>query len=194
MPRYHEIIMAYEGECQRCGGCCRGCHRLYTSGSDCLCRDHPDGKPAHCVMFPIGYAVELLPLTCSLRPTRTVRVDEANGLPWVRVSGRAGLCLAAPAPDPGSSSEAPTLHGLQGQLDAEHSKRIYRRTPERHIRDMAAVLEKLRVLEVENAGGPDAPLSWAAAAQAEKLLGELLTTALLYATRRDIIVGDLFGG
>lgn len=199
MPRFHEIVLAYEGECSLCGGCCAGCGRLVRRGQRWVCRDHPDKKPGHCHLFPIGYAFELMPPTCTLRPTATLTVDETIHLGRMRVSGRAGPAFFSPAETVGSEAaeeaEAPkrderTLYVLQGEV--EGSEDPYACTPEQRLASIARLVDDLRGLERAPGSEPESPLPWTEAQRSEMLLRELLRAVSLYATQRDVILGDLF--
>lgn len=195
MPRYHKIVLAYEGECSQCGGCCAGCSRLGTRRGAKVCRDHGEDKPSHCILFPIGYAVELMPTTCTLVPTEVVSVDESVHTHRIRVSGRTSVALfdaAREEPDEGAGEAPSTLYDLQGKVEASLSERLYRRTPDQHLQDLAGLVCQLQTVEAEEGDGADSPLSWAGAGMCEDLLKVLITTANLYATRRDVIIGDLF--
>jgi len=194
MPRIHEVIMSFEGECKLCGGCCHGCDRLYKRGKKWLCRDHPDRKPSHCILFPLGYSVELLPETCALRPTSTMRVDEVMHTGRIVVSGRTSLVMfhADIARDDEEASD-PTLYDLQGKYEAHDTDDIYDNTPAQHIARMRAVLDRLVALERDN-GDAERPLSWDGARESENAVRDIIKTAIMYGTRRDIIVGDLFRG
>lgn len=195
MPRYHEIVLAVSGECTLCGGCCVGCDRLVRKGRKWLCRDHPDHKPSHCMLFPIGYARELMPETCSLVPTQTLRIDEALQTGRMRVSGRAGPSLFSPVDSAGDDGAEPpenSLYTLQARLEAEHEEELYERTPEQHLAQARRLLEELAGLETAEGAEPDVPLSWEACRRSQDLLRELVTALSLYGTRRDLILGDLF--
>ncbi len=195
MPRFHEIVLAVDGECALCGGCCAGCDRLYRKGGRWLCRDHPDSKPSHCMLFPIGYAVELIPPTCALTPTRTIVIDETLQTGRMRVSGRAGPALFQPVGH-GDGDEEPeaekTLYTLQAQLESEHEEELYDRTPAEHLAQAARLVEELALLEHAEGAEADRPLPWEAAARSADLLRALVTALSLYATRRDLILGDLY--
>ena len=197
MPRYHHAILAVEGECSMCGNCCRECHRLTRKGAVWICKDHPDRKPSHCVMFPIGYAVELLPATCTLRPTVTVRLDETVHTGRTRVSGRTGLTLFHPlqADEDGEEDKGhPSLYDVQGRIEAELEEQIYGHTPKEILQRIRNTAKQLVMIEDQHEAGGDAPLSWEAAKEAEELLKGLFVAAMQYATRRDMIVGDLMSG
>jgi hypothetical protein len=197
VPRYHEIILAFEGECALCGGCCAGCDRLYRKAGKWLCRDHPDEKPGHCHLFPLGYAKELLPESCCLVPTEVVRIDETLQTGRMRVSGRAGPSLFAPVAKPDDDdgekrAEDHTLYDIQAQVECADEEEVYRDAPEHHLAKMARAVEELRAIELAADTSVDRPLSWDAAARTEALSREILRALCLYATRRDIILGDLF--
>jgi len=193
MPRYHKIVLAYEGECSQCGGCCVGCSRLGNRRGVKVCRDHGKDKPSHCILFPIGYAVELIPKTCTLVPTEIVEVDETVHTHRIRVSGRTGVALFDATREDGDDGEPPkSLYDLQGQIESGMRDRLYERTPEQHLKDLAGLIDQLRSIEVAEGDGPDSPLSWDGDAMCEDLVKVLITTANLYATRRDVIIGDLF--
>ncbi|MBD3174066.1 MAG: hypothetical protein GF320_02710 [Armatimonadia bacterium] len=198
MPRYHRVVLAYEGECSLCGACCGTCDRLKTKGDVKICKDHGKDKPSHCILFPLGYSVELMPESCSLVPTELVDVDETVHTHRIQVAGRTSLALFEGATeeddeeDDETDTSEMTLHELQGHLESEHEKKIYRRIPDEHLDKIIDLAEKLARLEDEEGDGPDEPLSWQGAAKSEELLKDLILTAHLYATRRDLIVGDLF--
>jgi hypothetical protein len=195
LPRYHEIVLAVSGECTLCGGCCAGCDRLVRKGRKWLCRDHPDHKPSHCMLFPIGYARELMPVTCSLVPTQTLRIDETLQAGRMRVSGRAGPSLFSPVDNASDSESDPpenSLYTLQARLETEHEEELYERTPGQHLAQARRLLEGLAGLESVDGAQPDEPLSWEGTRRSEELLREMLTALSLYATRRDLILGDLF--
>jgi len=192
MPRFHEVIMSVEGECKLCGGCCQGCDRLYKRGRKWLCRDHPDRKPSQCVLFPLGYSVELLPEACALRPTSTMRVDEVVHSGRIVVSGRTSLVMFHESTgDDGDGTAYPSLYDLQGKYEARDTDDIYENTPAQHIERMRAALDLLAAIERES-GDAERPLSWDGARESENAVRELIKTALMYGTRRDMVVGDLF--
>ncbi len=193
MPRYHDIVIAYEGECSQCGKCCSDCGRLYEKNGKKLCRDHPDDKPSHCLLYPLGYAVELMPEGCTIRPTKTIRIDEVKHTGRIRVAERTGPALFSPvaAEEDAKTGKEETLYDLHGRLDAEHQEVIYSRTPEQHLTRIERIVERLKALEVEHGFGPDRPLDEEGVRQSEKLLAELLIAATLYATRRDLLIGDV---
>lgn len=193
MPRFHQIVLAYEGECSQCGGCCGTCDRLSTRGRKRVCKDHNGDKPSHCVLFPIGYAVELIPETCTLVPTRLVPVDETVHTYRVQVSGRTSVALFDATREPQKQGcSGTTLYDFQGRLEATWQNDIYAKTPAQHLERVAQLVARLQTLETQEGTGPDVPLTWRGAAQSETILRELIIAANLYATRRDIIVGDLF--
>jgi hypothetical protein len=196
VPRYHEVVLAFEGECASCGGCCAGCARLYRKAGRWLCRDHPDDKPGHCTLFPLGYATELLPETCSLVPTRTVRVDETLQTGRMRVSGRSGPSLFAPVPKhtegDAEETEEQSLYALQARVESDSEEELYSDPPEHHLAKIAHAVEELRAVELAADTSADRPLTWEAAKRSEELSREILRALCLYATRRDVILGDLF--
>jgi hypothetical protein len=110
------------------------------------------------------------------------------------VSGRTGLTLFHPL-DPGADADgtggAPTLYDLQGRIEAELAERIYGQTPKDILQRLRNIAKQLATIEDQHEGGADTPLSWEAAKEAEESLKGLLVAAMQYATRRDMILGDL---
>jgi len=147
-------------------------------------------------MFPIGYSVELVPEQCSLKITKTVRIDETKYENRIRVSGRAGVSFVAAEEE--EDGEVPSLYDVQGQVEHKQKSRIYRGTPLRLAQELVSLAQ--RVVDLENARrarengkkSGELMLSFAEYRKAEEHLRQLIEAICRYATRRDIIVGDLF--
>jgi len=188
MGRFHRIVTEVEGQCLLCGRCCRECAHLARRGGKWICAQH-DSKPDWCKLFPLDYAVELVPDECGFRVKATRRVDETKEGTRIRVSGRTSHSVLAGL-DTGDGEVFPDVYDVQNRVVTADGSRVYRDKPQRLARRLAKLAG--RIAEAERVHGSGRPLPDREWFRAEKLCRKTMEALLSYAESRDIVVGDLF--